>query len=81
MNPTQENIIRLVSQETQVPANHIHQYTRFSDDLHLDPVDVDVLIVAMERNFNIFLSSEEIAHIETIKDISESFSRHLVAVA
>ncbi|MEN0004310.1 MAG: acyl carrier protein [Bacteroidota bacterium] len=69
-NSTQKKVIDLISWSLNVPSHHIHPYTRLRDDLHLDAIDVLLLIVDLESRFNVYLTPEEVAGIETVRDAS-----------
>ncbi len=66
----QDRVIDLISWRLNVPATHIHPYTHLQDDLHLDAIDLLLLIAELESRFNIYLSPEEAEAIETIHDAS-----------
>lgn len=76
---TQKKVIDLISWSLNVPSSHIHPYTRFRDDLHLDAVDLLLLIVELESRFNVFLTPEEVAAIETVQDASFHLQRYAEA--
>ena len=76
---TQAKIAIMLSLLLKVPASNIHPYTHFMDDLHLDDVDRLLLIVELERLFNVFLSTEEVETIETVEDASMLMYKYAVA--
>ena len=53
-----------------MPATNIHPYSRLREDLHLDAIDLILLIAELESRFNIYLSKEEVEAIETVQDAS-----------
>ncbi|HKK80393.1 MAG TPA: phosphopantetheine-binding protein [Phaeodactylibacter sp.] len=69
-NPLQSRIIDLISWRLNLPANHIHPYSRLREDLHLDAIDLMLLIAELESRFNTYLSKEEVEAIETVQDAS-----------
>jgi acyl carrier protein len=69
-NSTERKVIDLISWSLNVPTHNIHPYTRFRDDLHLDAIDLLLLIVDLESRFNVYLSPEEVEAIETVQDAS-----------
>lgn len=75
-NPTTEDqVIEVISWMLNIPTSHIHPYSSLQDDLHLDGIDIMLLIAKMESCFNIYLSPEEAESIETIRDLSNYFLR------
>ena len=69
-NPLQSRIIDLISWRLNLPATNIHPYSRLREDLHLDAIDLILLIAELESRFNIYLSKEEVEAIETVQDAS-----------
>ncbi len=69
-NAVQSRIIDLISWRLNVPASNIHPYSRLQEDLHLDAVDMMLLIAELESRFNVYLSKEEVEAIETVQDAS-----------
>ena len=73
-NPTtQDQVIELISWTLNIPAAYIHPYSSLGDDLHLDGIDILLLIAKLESRFNIYLSPEEVESIETIQDMTNRF--------
>ncbi len=72
---TQERVITLVSGMLKVPPYKINPYTSLRDDLHLDAVDLLLLIAALENNFKVYLTAEEADAIDTIEDASTFMQR------
>jgi acyl carrier protein len=70
IDPLQSRIIDLISWRLNVPATHIHPYSRLQEDLHLDAIDLLLLIAELESRFNVYLSKEEVEAIETVQDAS-----------
>jgi len=68
---TQEKVISMVSWVADVPATHVCPTTNIKDDLNLDSIDVMMLIVKLEKWFDVILSTEEVEAIETVKDASD----------
>ncbi|MEM6378733.1 MAG: phosphopantetheine-binding protein, partial [Bacteroidota bacterium] len=54
----------------------LNPYTDLIDDLYLDPIDRDLLIARLERDFKVVLSHEEVARIQTIRDASRFIHLH-----
>ena len=73
---TQDRVIDLISWRLNVPPTHIHPYTHLKDDLHLDAIDLLLLIADLESRFNVYLSPEEAEAIETVQDASFYFQKY-----
>lgn len=73
---TQNRVIDLISWKLNLPPNHIHPYTHLKDDLHLDAIDLLLLIADLESRLNVYLSPEEAAAIETVQDASFYFQKY-----
>ena len=65
-----KQIIDHISWRLNVSPSSIHPYTHLEDDLHLDAIDILLLIAELESRFNVYLSTEEANSIETIHDAS-----------
>ncbi len=72
---TQDRVIHLISGMCKVPSSRIHPFTSLRDDLHLDSVDMLLLIAALESDFKVYLTSEEADAIETVRDASYFMQR------
>lgn len=73
---TQDRVIDLISWRLNVPSSHIHPFTHLKDDLHLDSIDLLLLIAELESRFNIYLTPEEAEAIETVQDASFYFQKY-----
>lgn len=73
----QTKIIDLISWIADVPVSSICPTTNIKEDLSLDSIDFMLLIVKLEKSFNISLSSEEVERIETVKDASDYIRRYV----
>lgn len=78
-SPTQERIIDQISYSFRIPSSRIYPYTHLQDDLLLDQIDIMLLIASLEAKFNIILSNEEVASIQTVEDASFYFGRKFAA--
>ncbi len=74
---TQERIIHLVSWLADVPYQNISLSTHIRDDLNVDSIDFMLLVVRLERFFQVSLSTEEVESIETVKDACDCIERCL----
>jgi acyl carrier protein len=52
-----------------IPADEITLGARLVDDLGMDSLDAVELAIATERQFNIALSDEQVARLQTVGDI------------
>ncbi|MFZ4427633.1 MAG: acyl carrier protein [Saprospiraceae bacterium] len=68
--PSTDQIIEMISWSLHIPLSRINPNTDFTDDLHLDQLDLELLIADLENRLGIFLSPEEVASIETVRDAS-----------
>lgn len=73
---TQDRVIDMISWALKLPPKRIYPYTHLQDDLHLDAVDLLLLIIQLENRFNVYFSSEEVAAIETVQDASFFIQKH-----
>jgi acyl carrier protein len=55
-----------LSTELEVPADQISESTRFRDDLDADSLDLYELVMELEDTYEISVSEEEAARIETV---------------
>jgi acyl carrier protein len=67
-----EEVMTLVrehlSTELEVPADQIQSGTRFREDLDADSLDLYELVMELEDRYDIRVSEEEAAGIETVGD-------------
>ena len=68
--PSTDLIIEMISWSLHIPVSRINPKTDLVDDLHLDQMDRELLIADLENRLGIFLSPEEVASIETVRDAS-----------
>lgn len=73
---TEDLVIRKVAGELKISTTLLNPYTDLIDDLYLDNIDRDLLIARLERDFNVVLSHEEVARIQTIRDASRFIQLH-----
>ena len=79
---TLENqIINTISWTLNVAPHRLQAYTHFVDDLHLDDIDMTLLIVSLEYQLNLYLTSEEVAAVETMADLNKYFKLQLPVAA
>lgn len=73
---TEDLVIRKVAGELKISTTLLNPYTDLIDDLYLDNIDRDLLIARLEKDFNVVLSHEEVARIQTIRDASRFIQLH-----
>ncbi len=66
-----ENVINVVSWVTKINPRRICMSTSLRDDLHLDEIDTMSITLEIEKWFNIELTREDVAQIETVKDYQD----------
>ena len=72
--PIENQILSTISWTLNVAPQRLLPYTHFTDDLHLDDLDLMLLIAALENQLGVYLTREEVARIETIADATRYFS-------
>ncbi len=65
---THERVIYMISWVASVPQTQLCPTTNIKEDLNLDSIDFMMLIVKLEKWFDVVLSEEEVESIETVKD-------------
>ena len=66
-----ENVINVVSWVTKINPKRICMSTALKDDLQLDDIDTMSITLEIEKWFNIELTKEDAAQIETVKDLQD----------
>ncbi|PSR11872.1 MAG: hypothetical protein DA408_00780 [Bacteroidetes bacterium] len=72
--PLQDQIVNTISWTLNIAPQRLLPYTHFVDDLHLDDLDMMLLIAALENHLDVYLTPEQVASIETIADVTRCFS-------
>ena len=67
----QQRVISMTSWVANVPPSQICLSTAIQEDLNLDSIDYMLLIVKLEKWFNVILTIEQVEQIETVKDITD----------
>jgi acyl carrier protein len=63
-----EKIKSLIAEQLFIDGKEIKEESKFIDDLGADSLDVVQLLIAMEKEFNIKFTDEEIAGIKSVGD-------------
>lgn len=72
----QDKIIHLISWLSGVPSARILPSTHIKDDLSIDSIDFALMIVEIEKFFQIELSYKAIESIETVQDATVTVQRY-----
>lgn len=73
-NPIEHQIVNTISWTLNVAPQRLLPYTHFTDDLHLDDLDLLLLIATLENHLGVYLTREQVAGIQTIGDLTRHFS-------
>ena len=73
-NPIEHQIVNTISWTLNVSPQRLLPYTHFTDDLHLDDLDLMLLIATLENQLGVYLTREQVAGIQTIGDVTRHFS-------
>lgn len=65
----EERIVEIVMEQLDVTKEECVPEASFMDDLGADSLDIVELIMAMEENFGVEISDDELARIRTIQDV------------
>ena len=66
--PIEEKVIELIVEQLDVTREECVPEASFIEDLGADSLDLVELIMAMEENFGVEISDEELQKIRTIQD-------------
>ncbi len=66
-----EKMRDIISRQLGVDANNIELTTSFKDDLDADSLDLFELVMAMEDEFNLEISADEVSDLNTVEDVIE----------
>ncbi|MEL6968763.1 MAG: phosphopantetheine-binding protein [Bacteroidota bacterium] len=73
-NPVENQILNTISWTLNVSPQRLLPYMHFTDDLHLDDIDLLLLIATIENQMGVYLTREQAASIQTIGDVTRYFS-------
>lgn len=66
---TIENVIKILSEKLGIDESEINGESNLLDDLGMDSLDMVEVIMAMEKEFEINMSDEELVGIKTVNDL------------
>jgi acyl carrier protein len=66
-----ERLANIISSKTKVKKEEIRLESDFELDLNLDSLDIVEIVMAIEDEFNITISDDDIQKLKTVKDAVE----------
>ena len=66
---TEEQVIKIVSDQLDSPKEEISRESSFVDDLKADSLDIVELVMALEDEFDIKIPDEDYEKITTVGDV------------
>lgn len=67
----------IIAAQSQIPIENIHDDSKFHANLGFDSLDVINLISAINLEFSLNLSENEIIHIETVAELVDCVERQV----
>lgn len=64
-----EEIVNVLGEYTEVPADEITESSRFIDDLSMNSYNIMSAVGAMEDEFDIEVNEKDVADIRTVGDV------------
>lgn len=71
-----EEVVEVLSQYTEYPADEITEETSLVDDLELNSFDVLTIVSDFEDKYNISIPDEDVINFKTVGDIEEYLETH-----
>jgi len=65
----EDRVVEIVVEQLDVTKDECAPEASFMDDLGADSLDIVELIMAMEENFGVEISDDELVQIKTIQDV------------
>ncbi len=75
MPSVEEKVIEIIMEQLDVTKEECVPEAAFIDDLGADSLDIVELVMAMEENFGIEVSDDELLKIRTIQDVIDFIKR------
>lgn len=69
MSDIEKKIMKVISEQLDVPIEDVVPQASFADDLGADSLDQVELIMAMEEEFDISISDEDAEKIRAVQDV------------
>ena len=73
----EKEIIKIISEISEVPAKKINLKTNLIADLDLESLDIVTLISEIETKYNLEIPDKEIKKIQTVEDIVNYLSKNV----
>lgn len=70
-NDVFERLVNIISTKTKVKKEEIRLDSDFELDLKLDSLDIVEIVMAIEDEFNITISDDDVLKLKTVKDAVE----------
>lgn len=74
-NSVREKVIKLIAEQAGKPEETLTDGTNLQADLELDSLDIMDLLLVLEEEFDMQIPDEELAKIQTVKDIVDYIGR------
>lgn len=74
-NSVREKVIKLIAEQAGKPEETLTDSTNLQADLELDSLDIMDLLLVLEEEFDMEIPDEELAKIQTVKDIVDYIGR------
>jgi acyl carrier protein len=75
MAALEEKVIEIIMEQLDVTKEECVPEAAFIDDLGADSLDIVELVMAMEENFGIEITDDELMKIRTIQDVIDFIKR------
>lgn len=72
-----EKVRQVIAEQLNISEENINEDTVFTDDLGADSLDIFQIITALEEEFEIEISNEEIEKMSTVKDAVDYIKNNL----
>ena len=67
----EEKIIGMLAKQFRVETSAINGNTNIVDDLGADSLEIVDMLMAVEENFGVTISDEEVLTLHTVRDVAE----------
>ncbi|NLY20979.1 MAG: acyl carrier protein [Tissierellia bacterium] len=66
-----ERVLEIIAEEFNVEVDDLNKNINFKDDLNADSIELLELVLALEDEFNVEISEDDVMEIATIGDVFE----------